>query len=106
MLINKINGLIGLAFKAGKVSFGTDATKEAIQKGKVKLVIVAEDASEKLKENFEFLCKKEKVDIVIYGKIEDLSKTIGKNNKAVIGIKEINLAKEIKKNINGGDIIG
>ena len=44
--------------------------------------------------------------IIIDGKIEELSKTIGKNNKAVIGIKDINFANSIQKKYNGGDIIG
>ena len=39
-------------------------------------------------------------------KIEILSKAIGKNNKAVIGIKDGNLSKEIYKIINGGEVIG
>lgn len=35
--------------------------------------------------------------------IESLSKAIGKTNKAVIGIKEENLAKQIQKINNGGE---
>ncbi|MFR2571377.1 MAG: hypothetical protein ACLS90_06770 [Clostridia bacterium] len=44
--------------------------------------------------------------IIIIGKIETLSKSIGKNNKAIIGINDINLSKEIEKINNGGDVIG
>lgn len=40
------------------------------------------------------------------GKIEELSKAIGKPNKAIVGIKEVNLSKEILKINNGGDVIG
>ena len=39
------------------------------------------------------------------GEIETLSKAIGKTNKAIIGIEDKNLAKEIYK-INGGELIG
>ena len=38
--------------------------------------------------------------------IENLSKSIGKKNKVVVGIQEENLAKEIQKIINGGEVIG
>ena len=38
--------------------------------------------------------------------IENLSKAIGKSNKAIIGIKDKNLAKEIQKKYDGGDVIG
>ena len=39
-------GLIGLATRAGKIVFGTDACLEQIIKKNAKLVIVAKDASE------------------------------------------------------------
>ena len=58
------------------------------------------------KSKFVKLCEKYNVPIIIDGKIEELSKTIGKNNKAVIGIKDINFANSIQKKYNGGDIIG
>ena len=42
----------------------------------------------------------------VFGKKEDISKSIGKINKTVIGIKDKNLAGAIKKILNGGDVIG
>ena len=36
MINNKILGLIGLAMKAGKVSFGADSVEEGIEKRKIK----------------------------------------------------------------------
>ena len=103
---NKIYGLLGLARRAGKISFGTESAVETIEKKKAKLVIVAEDASQRTKNNFEQLCQKQNVSIRIIGTIEDLSKSIGQVNKAVIVIKDENFAKEILKRIDGGEIIG
>ena len=40
-------GLIGLAARARKIVFGTDACVEQINKKNIKLTIVAEDASER-----------------------------------------------------------
>lgn len=106
-MINKnIFGLIGLAMKAGKVAFGADSVEENITKRKAKLIIISKESSERTKSKFVKLCEKYKVPIIIDGKIEELSKTIGKNNKAVIGIKDINFANSIQKKYNGGDIIG
>lgn len=85
--------------------FGTDAVADAIDKKKVKLVIVACDASERTRNNFKFICDKNKIPIFEFEKIETLSKCIGKNNKAVIGIKEKNFSEQIIKNINGGDLL-
>lgn len=106
MTNNKVLGLLGLATKAGKVCFGYDACVDLIEKNKVKLIIVAIDASDRTKRNLEFICKNNNVKICFFGKLDELSRAIGKNNKAVIGIKEASFANEIEKIINGGEVIG
>ena len=92
--------------KAGKIAFGADSVEESILKRKVKLVIVSEESSERTKSKFIKLCQNYNIPIIIDGNIDDLSKTIGKSNKAVIGIKDINFANSIQKKYNGGDVIG
>ena len=92
--------------KAGKVSFGADSVEENIINKKVKLVILAKDSSERTKSKFIDLCEKYKIPIIIYSDIDNLSKAIGKENKAILGIKDINFADSIKEKYNGGDIIG
>ena len=106
MINNKILGLIGLAARARKVCFGADSVEERINKKKVKMLIVAEDASERTKDKFSKIAKEKNVPIIIKGDIELLSKTIGKSNKAIIGIEDINLSNEIQRINNGGEIIG
>ena len=106
MINNNILGLIGLAMKAGKIAFGADSVEESILKRKVKLVIVSEESSERTKSKFIKLCQNYNIPIIIDGNIDDLRKTIGKSNKAVIGIKDINFANSIQKKYDGGDIIG
>ena len=64
------------------------------------------DASDRTKEKFQKLAQIYDIPVIIYSKIEELSKSIGKSNKAVIGIENINLSNEIQKINNGGDIIG
>ena len=46
------------------------------------------------------------ISVISEKNIEEISKSIGKNNKAVIGIKDINFANSIQKKYNGGDVIG
>ena len=106
MTNNKILGLLGLSAKARKVVSGTDACIEEMQKKNIKLLIVAQDASEKTKKNSIFYGDKYNVPVVITSTIEELSKAIGKRNRAIIGISDINLSQEIQKIIDGGEIIG
>lgn len=103
---SKLIGMLGLATKAGKITFGTEASTECINKKKAKLVIIAEDSSDKTKKNFEFLCSKNNIPLLIIETIDNLSRAIGNKNKAIICIKDKNFANEISKIIYGGETIG
>lgn len=106
MINKKILGLVGLAARARKVSFGADSVELQTKKRKVKLIIVAEDSSTRTKEKFIKLSEQFNIPIEIMGEIDELSKAIGKSNKAIIGIEDINLASEIQKINDGGEVIG
>lgn len=105
-MINKVNGLLGLSAKAGKIVSGTDVVLDKINKGKIKLVIVAFDASDKTKKNIKYYADKSNIPIIIYGTILDNSKAIGEKNKAILGILDSNLANAIQKVIHGGGEFG
>ena len=75
-------------------------------KKKAKLVIVSYEASERTKDKFTKLCETYNIPLIIDGNIEELSRAIGKVNKATLAIKDENMAKQIKKIYNGGEIIG
>lgn len=49
MINNKLLGLLGICAKAGKIVSGADACLEEIKTNSVKLLIIAEDASDKTK---------------------------------------------------------
>ena len=79
---------------------------EAINKNKVKIIIVAKDSAERTIKNFEMKCKEKNIPFYTFGIKEDISKSIGNENKTVIGVKDKNLALAIEKILNGGDVIG
>ena len=106
MINKKIIGLIGLAAKARNISYGADSVEIQVKKKKVYLIIVAQDASDRTKEKFKNISEKYKIPLIVGGKIEELSKAIGKSNKAILGIENLNLSKEIQKINNGGELIG
>lgn len=105
-MINRVYGLLGISSKAGKLISGTDIILEQMAKNRVNLVIIAEDASDKTIKNMKYHCKKSNVEVIIYGNISENSKSIGKHNRAVIGIIDKNLADNIKKVIHGGEPLG
>lgn len=102
----KLCGIIGLTTKAGEIVVGTDACLENIKKGKVRLVIVAKDASDRTKTSFYQETKKYNIKMYELLSIDEISKAIGKVNKAVIGIKNDGFSKKIISIIDGGENIG
>ena len=103
---NKVLRLLGLATRAGKIAFGTESVIDTIKKNKASLVIVAKDAADRTKRNIQRIAEENNVPVKFYESIETLSKSIGKENKAIIAIKDKNFSSEILKIIDGGEIIG
>lgn len=93
--MDKIHSLLGLAMRAGKLVSGEDATILDLKKGKLNLVIVATDASNNTKKLFNDKSSFRKVNCVELSTKNDLGISIGKDSRAVIGIKDIGFAKKI-----------
>lgn len=91
--------------EAGKIVSGTDAVSDDLKRNKIKLLIIAEDTSQKTVSNIKYLAQRRKIPIMIIGTIEKNSKAIGKENRAIIGVKDKNIADGIKK-IYGGEAFG
>ena len=92
--------LLSLAQKAGKLASGEFSCENALRSGKAKLVIVCEDASDKTKKKFinkSFFYKV--VCYVCFGK-EELSRCIGKSNRAVVAVIDDGFAAAIKQGLN------
>jgi ribosomal protein L7Ae-like RNA K-turn-binding protein len=53
---NKLQGMIGLAKRAGKVVAGTPMVCEAVRKKKAMLVLIADDATENAKKKVQNCC--------------------------------------------------
>ncbi len=105
-MTNKIYGLLGLCARSGNLALGMEAVSSEIKKNKIELIIVAEDTSQKTIDNIKYLANQKNIEVIIFGNIEENSKSIGKVNKAIIGIKDKNIAKEIRKIICGGEAFG
>ncbi len=83
--------------KAGKLVCGTDACIESIKKKKVTLLIVAEDASSNTKSKFNRIAEEYKVELMVLGEKENLSRSVGKVDKAVFAILDSGLSEKLKQ---------
>lgn len=102
----KICGMLGLATKAGKVVAGREACLQELEKHNIKLLVLAVDSAERTKNMFKLKCNKFNINICENLTIDEISNSIGKPNKAIVGIKDKSFAKAINKIINGGEMIG
>lgn len=95
-------GLLGLSRRAGKLQSGSEASREAISGGEAKLVIIASDASERTRENFEFFAEEAGVSVITVAQsAEELGNAIGKRPCAVIAICDVGFSAAIVKKLEG-----
>ena len=103
-------GMLGFAMRAGRVLLGTDIVISAMQKGKARLIIISEGASEGTKKKIRFKAEFYSVP-VIYTTLtaEELGDKLGKSYAPVVlcvtddgFAREILKAKEISQNTDGG----
>lgn len=78
--MNKVLGLLGFASKAGKLSYGFDAVRTALNQKKSKLLLIANDVSPKSKKEVLFFGDKFKIETVILNDcdMETLSHAVGR----------------------------
>lgn len=93
--MQKIRSLLGIAMRAGKLVSGEDGTMIDLKKGKLNLVIIAEDASNNTKKLFKDKSSFRHVNCIELSTKSDLGISIGKDSRAVIGIKDIGFANKI-----------
>ena len=93
--MQKIHSLLGIAMRAGKLVSGEDGTMIDLKKGKLNLVIVAEDASNNTKKLFKDKSSYRKINQIFFSTKVELGLSIGKSPRAVIGIKDKNLSQKI-----------
>jgi ribosomal protein L7Ae-like RNA K-turn-binding protein len=105
--MKEIMGLIGLARRAGRLSCGESACKEAIKQGKSFLIILAEDVGKNTGKTILDSCNFYNVKHLILGTKDSLGHAVGNDYNAVISVNDEGFANGILKkypaNINEGE---
>ena len=98
---DRLLGMLGLAVRAGKVSFGVFSTLKALDEGRAMLVVAASDIGQSNKRAIENKCSEYDVPLIFYSQKEQLSRACGKKDMPVAGICDEGLSEAIVK-IYGG----
>ncbi len=90
--MDEILSLLGLSQRANKVLYGENLIDNM---GKVKLLFLGKDASDKTKERFLKKCRYYEIPFLESYESEELSRAIGKRNVKIIGITDEGFASSM-----------
>lgn len=93
----KIAGYLGIAQKAGKIAAGDNRVKESLLKGQARLVVLANNASQEVKETLTQLAASQQVTIIEWPTKEELGLIIGKSRRGALAVLDEGFARAIKK---------
>jgi ribosomal protein L7Ae-like RNA K-turn-binding protein len=99
--------LLGIARRAGKLTFGLDASVKTILEGESQLILVASDASPRTILSIQRVCEENKVDLIkLEYTMEQLGASIGRGSVAAAAILGSSFTEKIKEicNTNGRKI--
>lgn len=88
--------LIGLAYRARKVTLGEEMIIKDIQSKRAKLVLLANDTGPKTKKKITDKCKSYQVPFMIVDDRDTLSNAIGKSQRVAVAILDSGFANKIK----------
>lgn len=99
-MTQKLKAYLGFATKAGKLLSGTHTCIYSMERGKVKLLIIAEDVSTNMKNKLEPVAKRNGVEYRIYGEADKLAHCTGRYGHGAFAVTDSNFAKVIAAEID------
>lgn len=97
----KIDSYLGFAKKSGNLISGVNTCTFGMAKGRVKLMILAEDISENSEKKIMKEIRRYGVRYVKYGSGDEISHAVGEAGRSVFAVCDDNFAKVILDEIEG-----
>lgn len=97
---DKINSYLGFAKKSGNLITGADTCSMAMNKGRIKSLLIAADVAENTMKKVVRLAENRKIPYRIYGSGEEISHATGCSGRFVFGIKDDNFTKAVFNEID------
>jgi ribosomal protein L7Ae-like RNA K-turn-binding protein len=93
----KVLGLVGLGIRGRRAVVGVQQVRDAARRGKLKLALVASDASQNSMDKVVPLLTARSVAIVEGFKSEELAASCGRESVSVLGVLDAGLARGIRE---------
>ena len=100
----RVLNLLGLAKRAGKLVSGEDTVLRMLKQNKIKIVFVANDASEKQIDKFDKKTYFYKTKMNNDFSCDEISSAIGKPMCKILGVTDQGFLEALNKSLNGGAI--
>ncbi len=95
---DKLFGLLSICRKSGRMALGFDMSKEAAEKGRAELILLASDISPKTEKEVRFFARNKKIIKTAY-KIDDFFYGIGKK-VGVVAVCDKGFAEKAESLVN------
>ncbi len=92
--------LLGFAQKGKNLAAGEASVEAYLKKGKVFLLLIAEDQSVKNQQRWQYLADNYTIEAIPFGTKEELGRAVGMSPRGIIGITDEQMAKAILKKIS------
>lgn len=92
----RIAGYLGIAQRAGKIAAGDMAAREALQRAKAYLLVLAADVSPKVKEELTGLAGAD-VPLLVWPDKQELGRIVGKSRRGALALLDEGFARAIVK---------
>jgi len=93
---DKVLKILGFANRARKLTLGMTATVAALKRGRLKLIILAEDCAENTRSKID-LHNRHNLKILNYSNKENLGLFFGRGEVGIIGIQDQDFANSFKQ---------
>ena len=98
--MNRILSLLGLTRRAGKAVLGFGPTCAALEKGRIRLVIMAGDTAANTRKKMEKICRRHDVPFYYLANREALGRAVGRKAQVVLGLPAHGLTGLIMKELS------
>lgn len=88
---------LGLTRKSGNLIAGANLSETALKRGKLSLLILAQDASDGTKKSFLAMAKFHNVEVIEVATMDELGYAIGKGQISVIGVTDRRMSEKLKE---------
>ena len=100
----KLLGLLGLGVRGRGAVIGVQQVRDAAMRGKLRLAVVAPDASENSRDKVIPLLQARRIRIIEGPSSAELGNAVGRQNTAAVGVVDHHLARGIRAVVEAGSV--